>query len=188
MWLAGFSCLFEILFFFFAFVGFSVASRDESLTKTTNRTRWEEKENKINFWFLFIIFFGAVSSLVLTHEIPWGVRMSPIFARAQWRRLKRFEFLDMVWVGLGSVVSLKSLWSHSDHTLISPRSPKPKRWKICFTTKTIMEPVDWFSRLRSCFGFEKIHFVCCFLAGECSMILTFRLFLLGFSGFVISFI
>lgn len=187
MWLAGFSCLFEILFFFFAFVGFSVASRDESLTKTTNRTRWEEKKNKINFWFLFIIFFGAVSSVVLTHKIPWGVRMSQIFAREREDEVEMFEMFWISWYDLGSVVTTKS-FECDNQAFTSPRSPKPKRWKICFTTKTIMDPVDWFSRLRSCFGFEKIHFVCCFLAGECSMILTFRLFLLGFSGFVISFI
>lgn len=41
--------------------------------KNNKRISWERKknENKINFWFLFIILelFGAVSSM-LTHEIP----------------------------------------------------------------------------------------------------------------------
>lgn len=149
MWLAGFSCLFEILFFFvlcrwlllLAFCRFGCLAR--WVSDKNNKRVNERRQNKINFWFLFIIIFcffsallfRAVSSL-LTHEI---------------------SFSSFVVVH----VEDEKIYYENDYG-----------------------PVDWFSRLRVLVSFFYLYFffsalrpiyVCVFLSGECSMILTFRL-------------
>lgn len=82
MWLAGFSCLFEILFFFIlcrwllllAFCCFGCLAR--WVSDKNNKRVNERRQNKINFWFLFIIIIFFVSSpLCFSEPFP---RCSPM--------------------------------------------------------------------------------------------------------------
>lgn len=81
MWLAGFSCLFEILFLLLLLprpsdLGFGMPPTEMSLWQKQQTNA--EKRNEINFWFLFII-FSCFLAAPLTHEISGRIEAQRVY-------------------------------------------------------------------------------------------------------------